>query len=259
MSNKFDKAGVDQDVLKNLENFGLNETESKVYSALLITGGGSVNTIAEAAGIKRTTAYSTLDNLIKHGLARFDDFGLKRIAVPEDPERLKSILEEKQMKLSKTLPSLEALFNLKGNQSFIKYYKGLKAIKPLYEKLIRDIKPNEDYYVLSNQKMWSEQDPAFFEDFSVRRGKLPIKLKMILEQNEISQKYYDRRAIYNAEIKFLPSNVKIETNLVITPQRTLLQQLIHPIIALVIENKAFVTMHQEMFKLIWDSLPEVRD
>ncbi len=43
--------------------------------------------------------------------------------VPEDPERLKMILEEKSTKLSKTLPALEALFNLKGNESFIKYYK----------------------------------------------------------------------------------------------------------------------------------------
>ncbi len=254
MSKKLDKNGFDEEILKNLENFGLSETESTVYAALLHTGGGSVNSIAEAAGMKRTTTYSTLDSLIKHGLARYDEFGLKRKIVPEDPERLKIILDEKSAKLSKTLPTLEALFNLRGNESFIKYYKGLKVVKPLYEKMIQDIRPGEEYFVFSNQKMWWEHDPEFFEDFSVRRGRLPIKLKMILEDNERSRQYYARRVIYNAEIKFLPKNVKLETNLVITPQRIMIQQLVHPVVALVIENKTFINMHQEIFRLIWSSL-----
>lgn len=255
MSKKDDKITLNIDILKNLEDFGLNETESKIYSALLQTGGGAVNMIAEIAGVKRTTTYSTLDGLIKLGLARYDEFGIKRKIVPEDPERLEIILKEKQTKLSKTLPKLEALFNLRGNETFIKYYKGLRAIKPLYEGLIRDIRPGEDYYVMSNIGMWLEQDPIFFDDFSRRRGTLPIKLKMILEDNPGSREYAKKRNVYGAEIKFLPKKVSLKTNLVITPQKTLVQQLIEPVMALVVENEPFILMHQEMFKLIWESLP----
>ncbi|MDB5204278.1 MAG: Transcriptional regulator, TrmB [Candidatus Taylorbacteria bacterium] len=259
MSKKSDKIISNIEILKSLEDFGLNETESKIYAALLSTGGGSVSTIAEAAHIKRTTTYSTLDGLIKQGLARFDEFGFKRKIVPEDPQRLKVILEQKQIKLTKTLPTLESMYNLKGNESFIKYYKGFEAVKPIYEKLIQDIGPNEEYFVLSNQKMWHERDPIFFEDFSVRRGRLPIKIKIILEQNDTSQRYFERRKLYNAEIRFLPKDVKLETNLVITPQRTLIHQLVHPIVALIVENNSFIKMHQEMFRIMWNSLPKEED
>lgn len=259
MSKKIDKKVANSEILKNLEDFGLNETESRIYTSLLNTGGGSVSSIAENAGIKRTTTYSTLDGLVKQGLARFDDFGLKRKIVPEDPSRLKAILDQKQVKLAKTLPSLEALYNLKGNESFIKYYKGPQAIKHLYGQLVRDIRPHEEYFVLSNQKMWYDNDPIFFEDFSVRRGKLPIKIKMILERNDRSMQYFKNRKLYNADIRFLPEGVKLETNLVITPQRTLIHQLVEPIVALVIENESFIKMHQEMFRLMWNSLPAEND
>ncbi len=255
MSNKADKTTIAPEIIKNLMDFGLNETESKIYSALLQTGGGSVNTIAEVAGIKRTTTYSTLDGLIKQGLARYDEYGLKRKIIPEDPHRLNTILEQKQIKLNKTLPTLEALYNMKGNKSFIKYYKGINAVKPLYEELIKDIRPNEEYFVLSNQQMWHDADPSYFEDFSVRRGRLPIKLKMIFEQNDRSKEYFKKRKIYNADIRFLPKEVKLQTNLAITPQRTLIHQLVQPVSALVVENEPFILMHQEMFRLIWESLP----
>jgi hypothetical protein len=248
MSKNIDKNMFEPEILKNLIEFGLSENEAKIYSALL-------QTIAEIAGIKRTTTYSTLDGLIKQGLARYDDFGIKRKIVPENPQRLKITLEQKQLKLNNCLPNLEALFNMKGNKSFIKYYRGLVSIKPLYEKMISDIHPNEEYFVISNQKMWHESDPDYFEDFSIRRGRLPIKLKMIFEQNERSREYFKKRQLYNADIRFLPKNVTLETNLVITPQRTLIHQLIQPISALVIENESFITMHQEMFRLIWNSLP----
>lgn len=254
MSNKSDKNIHNSEILKNLEDFGLNETESKIYAALLSTGGGPVNLIAEVAGIKRTTTYSTLDGLIKQGLARFDEFGFKRKIVPEDPTRLKEILEQKQSKLTKTLPTLEALYNLKGNESFIKYYKGFKAIKPLYEQLIKDIQYEEEYFVLSNQQRWHDADPEYFENFSIRRGRLHIKLKMIFERNERSEEYYKKRKLYNADIRFLPENVKLETNLVITPQKTLIHQLVEPVVALVVENDSFIKMHQEMFRIMWNSL-----
>ncbi len=255
MSNKIDKNTNISLISENLEQFGLNQTESKIYAALLSTGGGSVNDIAEVSRIKRTTTYSTLDNLIKKGLARYDTFGFKRKIVPEDPVRLKEILEDKQRKLTKTLPTLESLFNLQGNESYIKHYKGFKSIKPLYEELIKNIKPGQDYFVVSNQQKWHDADPDYFEDFSERRGRMNINLKMIFERNERSEEYFKKRHIYKADIRFLPDTVKLKTNLVITPQRTLIHQLVEPVAALVIENSAFIQMHQEMFKIMWDSLP----
>lgn len=257
MSKTYDNLKIDRKHLDSLQSFGLTKPESIVYAVLLHTGGGSVNDIAEYSSLKRTTTYSILDNLIKYGLAGYQNDGFKRKVVPENPDRLNSILEEKKLKIQESLPSFQSLFNLKGRTDEIKQYKGLDAIKPLYNKLISEIRPHEDYYVLSNQEKWLELDETFFEDFSERRGKLPINLKMVLEDNKASRRYYNKRHIYNAHIRFLPKGVVLKTNLVITPKRTLVQQLVEPIIALEIENQSFIEMHQEMYRLIWNSLPDV--
>lgn len=256
MSDIFDKNRPQKNIIGFLEDFGLNNTESLIYTALLQTGGGVVNDIAKYTGIKRTTTYSTLDNLIKKGLARYDEFGFKRKIVPEDPRRLELILKEKNSKLEKYMPSLEALFNISGNESTIKYYKGLKAVKLVYESLIEHLKPHDDYFVFSNYELWSKEDPEFFLDFSLRRGRLPINICVILEDNEVGRDYYQMRGALNAKVRFLPKGVSIQTNTVVTPNKILIHQLVNPTVGLVIENKSFISTQLEMFRLVWNSLPD---
>ena len=53
---------------KQLQDAGLNETEAKIYLATLELGETNVGRIADKSGIKRTTIYLSLENLIKKGL-----------------------------------------------------------------------------------------------------------------------------------------------------------------------------------------------
>ena len=52
-----------------LKKIGLSEKEAKIYLALLDYGEALPGVIADRAGVKRTTAYFTLNELIKKGLA----------------------------------------------------------------------------------------------------------------------------------------------------------------------------------------------
>ncbi len=239
-----------------LKELGLTESEAEIYFISLSLGPSTILKMAQASGIKRTTVYSIVDSLKQKGLVNIELAGFKKKFVAEDPQRLEEILETRKEKFRKLLPEFSAIYNLRGGESFIKYYEGIPAIKGIYESMIRDIKPHEDYLVIGNQDNVLNLDQEYMLDFLHRRAKLPINIKMIFQESEMAHKLKEQEKNFNSKIKILHPGTKFNTNLVITPQRVFIHQLIQPIIAIVIENKSIIQMHKEMYEVIWNSLPE---
>ena len=237
---------------KILVDSGLSENEAKVYLFALSLGPTTILKISKAAEIKRTTIYSVIESLKKKGLISLQIKGFKKLYTASNPQKLNKIMEAKQQKLKQKLPEFMAVYNFTGSESFIKYYEGLEAVKSIYEDLISDIKTGQDYYVISNTSQWYEIDPHFFKNFLKKRGKLNIKVKMLLQDSLYTRKYLKSKQP-NEQIKILPKGTDLNTNLVITPQKVVIQQLNPPIMAMVIENKSIIKMHSELFQILWAS------
>jgi len=242
-----------QNLIRTLEEIGLSENESKVYFAVLSLGPTTILSIARTTGIKRSTVYSVVDSLKSKGLMNTEVSGFKNKFAAVHPSRLEAILDQRKNVLEKNFTDLLALYNLKGKESFIKHYDGMEGVKEAYESMIRDIKPREEYYILANQDLWFELDKKYFENFLLRRSKLNINVKMLLENTEIAKKFLTLPVVHKAGKKLLPKSTKLTTNLVVTPQRVLVHQLIPPIQGIVIESKSIVEMHQQIFTLLWNS------
>lgn len=238
-----------------LREIGLDENESQVYLASLSLGPSTVQKIARGAEIKRTTCYSVVGSLEKKGLMHVEARGFKKSYVAERPEKLEAVLELRKERFKKLLPDFTALYNLKGGESFIKYYEGLEAVKNVYELLISDVRPHDDYLVISDTAKWYVLDPKYFDDFRARRAKLNIQIRMLLEDSELSRKDVTLEKQLNYKIKLLPPETNLITNLIITPQRVAIHQLTPPIMAFVIENKSIIQMQQQLFEIIWAGLP----
>jgi len=52
------------------QKFGLDETEARVYSALLTLGSGTVTEVTSTADVTRTLGYSVLEKLQSYGLVK---------------------------------------------------------------------------------------------------------------------------------------------------------------------------------------------
>jgi sugar-specific transcriptional regulator TrmB len=246
----------DQKLLETLKEMGLSEHEAAVYFASLSLGSATILKIAEASEVKRTTVYSVIESLEYKGLMNVEIKGLKKLYVPAAPEKLESILEARKDRFRNLLPEFSALYNLQGGESFIKYYQGLESVKSIYESLIRDIKPHEDYLIVSDQQRWQDADKEYFLDFTKRRAKLPINIRLLLQDSPAAREAKKFEKNYNEKVKILPAGTNLTTNLVVTPQRALIHQLVPPILGIVIENKSVIQMHKEMFEIIWRSIPE---
>jgi len=177
--------------------------------------------------------------------------GWKKLFTAENPKKLEQVLDNKKKELKSSLPEFLSLYNLKSDESTLKYFEGLEAVKSVYESLIEDIKTHDDYLVITRQEAWLNLDEKYFLDFIKRRAKLNINIKMLLQDSPVAREHQKYEQNFNEKIKILPADNPFTTNLIVTPQKVVIHQLVQPVMAMVIENKNIIKMNQEMFNLIW--------
>lgn len=245
---------MNQKLANILNNLGLTDKESGVYLSSLSLGPATILKLAQASGLKRTTIYSVIESLKQKGLMIIEMHGWKKLFVAADPRKLEQVLENKKKDLKSSLPEFLSLYNLKGDESTLKYFEGLEAVKSVYESLIRDIKPHEDYFVITNIEEWLDLDKNFFMDFIERRAKLNINICLLFQESTEAREHQKFQQNYNEKIKILPRDNTFTINLVITPQRVVIHQLVPPIMAIVIENQNIIKIWQDIFKLLWGRL-----
>jgi sugar-specific transcriptional regulator TrmB len=239
---------------KLLIGLGLNEMEAKVYLAGLSLGPTTILKLARTSELKRTTIYSIVESLKQKGLVVTEMRGFKKYLLASAPEQLESMLNQQRERLQLAMPDLMSLHRLAGEGGAIKYYEGLEAIKSVYEGLIKDVRPREDYLVMSDQSRWLNLDKEYFLDFLRRRAKLPINIRMLLQDSPIAREHQRIQKTFNEKIKILPPRTKLTTNLVVIPRRVVIHQLVPPLFAIVIENQSVTQMHQQQFEIIWESI-----
>ncbi len=240
-------------IIEIIKDTGLSENEAIVYSSALFLGPSTILDLSKESNLPRTTVYGLVTQLKHAGMMFVEIKGLKKLYTATHPEKLRELLSVRKNNFEKQFPELEALYNLKGSGSLIKYYEGLNAVKGVYEDLLNDVQPNDEYLVLSDQEQWQSLDEEYFKDFLERRAKLPIKIKMLLQDTPTARHSLKYQKNYNCEVRILPAHIKLSTNLIIIPQRVVIHQLISPVFATTIENPSIIKMHKESFSIMWES------
>ncbi len=254
LSDKPTKMMKNDKLLENLSEFGLNENEAKVYLASLSLGPTTILKLSKHGEVKRTTVYEVVDSLEKKGLMKKEVHGFKTLYSPEHPEKLKNTLENKSILLSRVLPELEGKYHLKGTESSIKYYEGFNAIKNIYDDLLKDLKPHDFYYAISNVTEWQGLDEEFFMKNHVEiRAKMNIKTRLLFTDSPLAQSRKTTERNFNEEVKIIPKDTDLHLDLVITPYKLVMFQLHTPLVALVVENQSMITAQKKIFDLLWNS------
>src|SRR3989344_6900127 len=111
-----------KDTQKSLEYLGFSPKEAKIYLALLELGEASVIGISKKAGIKRTTIYNLLPDMLKRGIVTAAARGQRKVYFVEDPRALKTDLVEKTKIIDSILPELSAIQNIIPYKPRITFY-----------------------------------------------------------------------------------------------------------------------------------------
>ena len=240
---------------EELSKIGLSDKEASVYTATLELGPSGALQIARRTGLKRPTVYVILDQLKKRGLIELQLQGLKQKFAAASPDQFDAIIGEQKKRFDSILPDMLALYKLRGAKSQIKYFEGAEGIKSVYETLLREIRTGDSYYVMSDQENWSASfDIKWLEGWIERRARKSLDARIILPDSERNRFVKSMDSAWNERTRLIPK--PLNTDIVIYPNRYIINSLTAPIGSIVIENTEVIATQLELFRFTWDSLPE---
>ncbi|MFH0857486.1 MAG: helix-turn-helix domain-containing protein [Candidatus Magasanikbacteria bacterium] len=238
------------------KKIGLSDKAAQVYMALLQLGPSSVRKLAEYTEINRGTTYDILKELQESGVVHFFQKETKQQFVAENPEKIFSIIENKERELErtkkeieKTLPELKALYFGGGSRPVAKYF-SKKEIVLILEDVLNTCEQTGDkmyrIYSTGEIRKYLYKD---FSDFSDIRIKKSIQVKVIAVGEGGELRGFDER-------KWLKVENKKPTYILIYPGKTAYISLDangEPL-GVVIENEGVCEMQKIIFDQLWNTL-----
>lgn len=212
---------------KILSQIGLNESEIRVYFALLELEESSVGPIIERAKVQDSKIYVILSKLIEKGLASFIVKNNVKYYLASDPSNLIEFINEKEKQLSqqkeeikKLLPDIEARRKKANELQKATVYESLEGVKAAFTNILNNLKKGEEYYVFTLGKELEEKSLiTFFNNYHKKRIEKGIKVKLIVNSS-IKENFTKEHMYKGMEARYtklvLPSGIFIYGNNVMT-------------------------------------------
>ncbi len=246
---------------KLLTKFGLNEKEIKVYLTCLETGTAYAGHITKKSGLNRSTCYVILEQLIKKGLVFKSGNEKKFQFSAEKPERLLSLIKERQAQdailekeLTNLLPELQSSFNRNKDFPKIKFFEGINGIKSILQDGVESTAPGDTFfhYGPSLEADMGTIGKDFINRIIEQMVKKNIFRKALVGKTPwtISKKELDKKE--KREIVFLPSEIKAPAKLYIYANKVAIFSLDEEPIGVLIENKNISKTMEIFFQALWE-------
>lgn len=240
-----------------LKKLNFSDKEAKVYLALLELGEAPVQKIFEKAKVNRATTYIVLEALQKRGVVSTVEKDKKTVFAAESPRALLKLfraqeqeLKEKQNEFKKTLPELEALFNLSAEKPTVKFFAGPGGVRAVREDILQSgVKTLYNIY----SKEYVDQIRALFgddenEEFLKRERELGISIKSIYTSDSGPYEGFQLKG----ERKFVPKEkFPVSGDILIYEDRVALTTLRGKIVSVIIESREIAGTLRTIFELAW--------
>ncbi|MFA5776943.1 MAG: helix-turn-helix domain-containing protein [Parcubacteria group bacterium] len=236
-----------------LQDAGLNETEAKIYLAALELGQTSVSRIARKSGIKRTTIYLSLENLMQRGIMSAIKVSGRTEYYAEDPRNLERIMEERKQRISQLVPELLAFTNLIDKKPEVRYFDGEEGIKEAIKDNLRY--PGQEICMMYSEAYSNDFDEKFFSDYCVpERIKNKIPVRAILPENEEMREMAKTNEKSLRQTRFIPQNLfNIQIEIAIYGNNTVSIISFKEKFALIIVSPIIYSSLKSIFETMWET------
>lgn len=199
--------------LEILRKLGLNESEIKVYLALLEIGQTTTGPLVKKTGIPSSKIYHILSSLIENGLVGYLMHGGVKLFRPNRPLALRHLLDlkEREMETAKSeleasLPKLEKMFLSEKREYKVELLEGLRGIKTIYDISYDLATKGDEMYTMGYPMLASELLNAYFQKFHAKMAAKGLKAKILYDYDTWFGKSRESRP--HAEQRYLPKGIK---------------------------------------------------
>lgn len=245
-------------IIAQLEQFGCNEREAKIYVRLLAMGPSSVQEIAKQVKGHRVTVYSATEQLVKKGLLYETKRGRRRLLAAEPPDVLYHIVQQREHELHVLKSNLDHVVGLlKPMQTHdtslpaVKLYEGVDGFKKMLEETLS---ARGEVLVFTYVDLFSRLiDPDYLEHYFERRAKKGIRTRLIFPPCTFAQRVNKRAAAYKIQVRLLPPELVWKSGIFLWNDCVAIQAFTEgKLSCTIIENKDIAHFYRRIiFELVW--------
>ncbi len=171
-----------------LKQVGLNDSEIKVYFALLEIEESTVGPIIERAKVQDSKIYNILEKLKEKGLASFIIKNNIKHFQASDPKNLLSLLKEREQAikeqkkelLEKIIPQIEEKRKMKEEIQEANIYEGFEGLKSAFNLILDNLQRGEEYLgFMLGESLSDKRVINFFQNYHKKRIEKGIKVRLI--------------------------------------------------------------------------------
>ena len=229
-----------------LQSLGYTSAEISVYLSLLKLGHVKVGKIIEASGLQSSTVHNTLHFLIENGLVSYILKGKTKIYHAVNPRTILSLLKEKEKRLEEIMPNLESIQKTSEEKQNAEIYEGFNGIISMFEELIKDSKPKEEYLFFTVDVGESNKEiQEFFERYDLKRKAKKIITKGIA-RTELKPLFKNRPYV---KMKYI--NHPIPSNISICEDKIAMIEWKEKPVGVLIQSKQLAKNQKDFFNDLW--------
>lgn len=240
-------------MIKELENLGFSEKESRVYLALIEMGLQPASVVAKRIKIPKSTTLFILENLCKEGLIRKSIKGKTQyfLAEPSDlKQTIDNRIKKQKTNLNTIIPILETVQRPYSSRPQTTFFEGVDNCKSAYRKLLDA--HGEIMEFGSHSDLEEEFGKTFMANFIRERIKKKIKLRAI------SSHAPQHKALAKLDKQHLRENIilenfmgEINSSIAIFDNKILILNIKQSAFGILIENPDMFETLKTMFELCW--------
>jgi HTH-type transcriptional regulator, sugar sensing transcriptional regulator len=241
---------------QTLKKLGFHEKKASIYIALLELGEGSIIELAKKTGLKRTTVYNILPEMVQEGLVRTGVKKKHRFFFIENPNNLKQDYQDKIHLIDKLLPELRAIHNIIPHKPKITFYEGVGGMKELYQDTLDSLHGGDIILSYTGFKDYYKFMPREYMDWYVEeRVRRKIRIRMIVPDFPTTREILSQAQSTLREIKVVPEEKwQFSADTEIYANKVALISHTENFMGVILESKEINLMQRMAFEIMWNAL-----
>lgn len=242
-------------IKEKLQSLGLSQKEAEIYLVLIKLKSATAVQLSKKTGIKRTTLYYCLDNLIFKGLIYIIEKDDKKIYIAEDPkESLRGILEEKKSVINSLSLDLKNIFGESTMIPEIKIYRNTQGLKKIFEGML-DSREKVIRCCIFNNLLEETLGQKFVDEIMEKRIKAGIACLSLRGLNSyLPPRELPGHAKQLRKVKFLPAEFQIKPYIAAYDNRVVIISGVEEKVGFTIESKELADSLKTLFDALWNSI-----
>jgi sugar-specific transcriptional regulator TrmB len=243
------------EIIEQLQKLGFGHNKAKTYLACLELGSAAASTIAQRAGLERTTTYKLLEELADEELIDEDIATKVKTYVARSPKELLQRLQKKQQTANTLIPVLLERIHKATPPPRIKFFAGIRGIKQVFEDALT-VQEKVIYTFSPIQNILTHFGPTYARHYLAERKKLGIvrkALRQLSDKKEVPQVWdlfaSDERTA--REVKFLPKEITFQSLIQVYDAKVSFISFKEHYHGFIVENQELASFLKQTFQLLW--------